>query len=275
MAFRVIFTGMLVAVIVGGCETIVQPEEMTYDRKLVISAVLESGKSIDQILIGKTLPPNQPYIPANAAVTDADGSISVDGTAHALIFDGYYQPYGSVRGFGVYRTQFFFAEPGKVYTIDVKAEGLHATATTFVPAPAVVDSLVLSSVTVSGTVQYLLDGQIVQQPGVVYSPAYSYAPSADFAVREPVFGVGKSSPGYHMRFRIPVYGLQPSLHDSLTAVITSYDESYLDYYATRFNGNATTDDLGQSLSTVKWNVQGDGIGLFIGATITKRSLNVP
>ena len=275
MKLNSFLVGVVLVLPILGCDKIVEPEEMTYDKKLVISAVLDAGKPIDQVLIGKTLPPDKPYIPLQAAVTSANCSISVDGASYTLTFVGIHDTYGQVNGMAVYSAQSLVAEPGKVYTIDVQTEGLHATATTLVPAPPVLDSIVLSNVIVSGTNYVVLDGQIAQQSGVVYSPAYSYTPSADVPVQNPVFGVGKSSPGYRMRFRIPVYGFEPSLHDSLTAVITSYDESYLDYFATRFNGYGSTSDLSQSLAPVKWNVHGDGIGLFIGAIVTKWKVTIP
>ncbi len=260
---------MFAILVVEGCDTYVQPGDMPYEKKLVISALLQAGKPADQILIGKTMPPNQNYVPSQAAVTNANGLIAVDGNVHALIFSGYYQPYGTATGLALYRTQNLIPEPGKTYSLTVEAEGLRATSTTFVPFTAEIDSLPVWTAYEYGTAVHYLGFVFKQQAGVAYAMDYSFSPSVTRDIIDPPYLLIKSTVGSAILNGIPVGGWRPDLADSLTAVILSYDEQYYDYYTTYQNGSGGGDFM-QSLAPVKWNIHGDGIGLFIGVTVTQR-----
>jgi predicted amino acid-binding ACT domain protein len=51
---------------------------------------------------------------------------------------------------------------------------------------------------------------------------------------------------------------------SLTARVYIFDHQFLDFYSTQ-NLNQVSDAIfGQTGSQVKWNIKGDGIGMFIG-----------
>ncbi len=262
--------GICAILVVEGCDTIVQPGEMPYEKKLVISALLQAGKPVDQILIGKTMPPNQGYIPSQAAVTNANGSIVVDGNVHALIYSGYYQPSGTITGFGVYKTQSLVPEPGKTYSLTVEAEGLQATSSTLVPPIADIDTLIVVTVFKYGAAQYYLGVQLKQQSGATYAIGYSFSPSVTQAIDQLPGLLMKSTVGSLLREDMSVGGWRPDLPDSLTAVIFSYDEQYYDYYSAHQYGSGPGGIFGQPFGQENWNIHGGGIGLFIGATVTRQ-----
>ncbi|RPI71382.1 MAG: hypothetical protein EHM47_10325 [Ignavibacteriales bacterium] len=47
-----------------------------------------------------------------------------------------------------------------------------------------------------------------------------------------------------------------------------YDNAFYDYFSTQGSGQTPDAIFGQSGSNVKWNITGDGIGMFIGRTDT-------
>ena len=49
-----------------------------------------------------------------------------------------------------------------------------------------------------------------------------------------------------------------------TYFVVAFDHSLWDYKVTRWAGSSGGDFFGSSGANVKWNIDGDGIGLFIG-----------
>ncbi len=262
--------GIIAVLIAQGCDTYVQPGDLPYEKKLVISALLQAGKPVNQILIGKTLPPDQNYIVSQAAVTNANAFISVESDTYPLIFDGNYQLNGMATGFAIYRAQGLIPEPGKTYSITVEAEGLRATSSTTVPPTADIDSLTVWPSYQYGAAQYWLHYWIKQQPGVTYAIGYSFSPSVVQDIVDPPTNVMKSAVGSVIDHWISVGGWRPDLSDSLAVVIFSYDDQFYDYYLSYQNYAGPSSIFGQSNGRLHWNVHGDGIGLFIGATVTRQ-----
>lgn len=119
-------------------------EELQYETasELVVEGWIEAG-DFPVVILTRTLPVHDKelnldelndYLIRWAKVTIYDGQDSVVLTG---IFDrGYYPPY-------IYTTGRMRGEVGKTYTLDVKYENYHATATTTIPARPQLDTLLV------------------------------------------------------------------------------------------------------------------------------------
>ncbi|HTP14011.1 MAG TPA: hypothetical protein VMM37_10295, partial [Bacteroidota bacterium] len=87
---------------------------------------------------------------------------------------------------------------------------------------------------------------------------------------EPTGHFVKYAVGSLIMSEFTVGGWRPDLPDSLTAVIFSYDEQFYDYYHSASNMDGPGALSGQTYGSFHWNVHGDGIGLFIGETVTQQ-----
>jgi hypothetical protein len=266
-----------------GCETVVSSDGLPYVDHIVIRGFLNAGQPVDSISVTHTLPLNVPDDPNQATVPTAQVSISVDGNSIPLQY----------IGFGL------FSDPandtvqsGKTYSIDVKWNGLHAFASTLVPQTPDVDST--------------YEGKANVQ--IYYDPYYQYSDTIvetqlEFGVRartsECYSFLFDSTAGYmHIGDTMPDHGSwgptsidlqgvaneatdghvwlsqRSEGNDSLTlawVTIGAFDASYYDFIQTYGYNSDDGDPFGTGSANPKWNVSGDGIGIFIGEAQTKRS----
>ena len=283
---------LLIALVIGGCEQIAPTDDLPYVNHLVIKGFLLAGQPLDSISITHTLPLSVSYDSALAATTSARVTVTVDGRVIPMTYLG-----GN-----------YFSDPnsdtvqsGKSYHLTVDWNGLHAESTTLVPAPPIVDSCYVGQ-TITQTypyetyVYYLtpIEFGIRPQPNTAYSILYDSISAfrhpddtiTDASEWGPEFNEFSAEqtlppdPHVWLIHQIEVVLTDPSSQkppiDSLfrsTVIVGSFDPAYANFEAS--NNNSNSDGIfGVTGTNPKWNVTGDGIGLFIGMASSRASFVV-
>jgi hypothetical protein len=270
-SLAIAYMALVIAIIplLGGCEDIASADDIPYVERIVVRGKLEVWKPVDSILLTRTLPLGVSYDPADAAITDADATITADGVTHRLLH----------IGAGFYHAPDLIVQPGRSYTLNVSSNGKKVTATTLAPLPLSIDTLTVEKAKVN--TYYGLDYVLV--PTVVFRPRgqqvylLSYTVEGRrttnaFPLQSDQHIVRASDTGtdgrIHLRGEVPEYSPFGDIDTLLTvtARLHAFDYPFYDYYQTTRNGGGNDDIFLFSFSggnTIRWNVSGDGFGMFI------------
>lgn len=251
-----------------GCEEVIESEDFPYEARLVIRGLIEEGVPVQNIYIGRTLPVSVPFNQQFADVKTASAGIRYKDSVYVLRHtqNGLY----SAPGLPVVQ--------GEKYTILVQYENLFAFAETTVPKFGDILKVVLetSRDTSAAPVTY---GYIAINPvpGVVYGATWVNLGLNDQIFLEadqfnnvvrPVSDNGILPTIGVVTMPIPRNLL--SSPSSLGARIYAYDDPFYDYFKSQGAGKLSDAIFGQASSVVKWNVKGDGIGIFVSRIRTVR-----
>lgn len=267
----------------AACEQVVPADDLPYTNQLVIKGILVAGEKPDSISITHTLPLNQNYTIDAASTPGATATITVDGQSWPLTYigGGFYRAAGidSVRA-------------GKTYTIDVQWNGLHASASTLVPGYPNITNVTLSAPRID-TMIYTYYGSGYQDTSIsihgqarmqlVPTPNAAYRILRDSIWSDSVYSHYTVSPDYsgssYQEFTLSsdaapdgtilinnVWYL--SQYDttsySVDMTIAAYDRAYYEFIRTYQSYDNSGDIFGSGGTNPKWNITGDGIGIFIG-----------
>lgn len=257
-----------ISLLLSSCEEDVVGVSLPYKEQLVIRAVLESGSPIGNIRVEKTLPPLENYSPDKAIIQNAtliieDGS-SIDTLTYA---NGYYHSK-------------LIARPGVKYRLKAIWKNHKAYAETVVPEPVDFDFVsvefkrndyvygeynAIAYTLIDPRPEYVYQGAISME-GIIYSP-------------DEIFTYSNVDRNGKLRVNLYYTGGNDTNDIKKTLkffvfVIAAYDKQFYDYFITKYNGNSSGDIFGNLGTNVRWNVTGDGIGMFIGRSIRIKKVNV-
>ena len=275
-SLSVFIVGFL-ATFITGCETSVTDTKIVlpHNEELVLQSLMEAGKPVETILVMRTLPPLQIWSLAEAIVPDAMGTIRSGEQTWSLKY----------TDSGLYTVEGFIPEPGKSYQIEVQWKNLSVTATTTIPEPPVIDSIVVErrpgscffDPDVPDTATFVTAFPH-PEPNVVYRAAsygrsnfddalYLLQPSYDVYRGSEADSTGKL--GIQTLERC--YGPEPGNLDTILVHVIGYEPAFYDYYNTKDNGS---DDgpFGGDPTAIKWNVSGDGFGFFFGYALARQQV---
>lgn len=265
--------------LVLGCEVVVEPGNLPFEEKLVVSAVLEAGQPVKKVYFTRTMSLEQAYSPDVAAVADVQGFITCEGVSYPLAFVGQVYHNGLKTGMAQYSADGLVAQATKQYQLIASWNGHSLQARTRVPDSVKIDTTYLQwqSREPYGA-SYFIVAEFSAKEKAVYggdyeSPGSSYYYSGfsrEFLIK-PVNAGDRVSLNVFVGWR-----LEQSWKDTLYVKVLCFDEPFYDYYRTRQNSMANAGDpffLGGE--NVFWNVEGDGLGLFIGMNVTKKRVYVP
>jgi hypothetical protein len=241
------------------CDDVTSLDDLPYVERLVVAGVVESGTSVE-VFFSRTMPPNEVFQPDQAALADVSGAFEVGGTSYPLLH----------VGSGVYRATGLSLSPGHTCRLKAAWNGREISATTVIPPPPIVDSAVAVVNAPAGgatTLRAYLKGRAGECYGLTYQLNF---PS------------GSATGGYFTTMSRAVtdgarevleepYSYSPGSADTVYAVVHGYDGPFYDYFISRGGNTIGHDDLLFAASTgyVNWNVEGDGIGLFIGHAVIR------
>ena len=281
--------GLLVTIFAfSSCSRFVAPPELAYEETLVISGFLTAGDTVRNIEIGRL----QAFSPdSSIAITDAQATITVDGSSYPLSLQSFHprRNNADLRAHSYYEAPGLVAISGKQYAITVTWRGKTATAKTRVPFPLTPDSVSISHN--NAKTFLIVEAFIRPRPNEVYllDQYYRYTDSnplsildslefAGGALSKPIrFEPGKTETQtlrshlwtdlYQERFRKIYTNLE---RYNALAVLYAMDIDYWDYYFTAVdNANNIGGFVQPDGRNVRWNVKGDGVGLFIGVATSR------
>ena len=257
----------------NSCEQTVSNIELPYVEQLVINCVLEPGKLVEKVRVERTLPPLESYYSYKALVADAKFIIN-DGT----------QDYILQYAEGYYYSNELIPQEGKAYTMRVEWKNKVATARTYVPRKVEFDDYqfeILKQTDLNKPwVEVILYFAIKPEPDAVYQGGTfsEFEKYYDFYTN-PARYEERDSDGklkikfgsyYYPNAEIDTNNFFNDLIAGNTFAIASCDKFYYNYWITQYNGDTEDGIFGGGGLNVSWNIEGDGIGLFIGRNITTK-----
>jgi hypothetical protein len=292
--------GALMLCGVLGCESIITDASLPYSEKIVISGVLTAGDSLKNIHISRTVAPLDTFSTEKIYVGDAVASIIVDGKSYRLELqsmediDSVYIRNRLLRS--LYHVPNLVVEAGKHYALRVEWRGKVATAETFVPNIPKVESAQVVRFEVNQTI--LTPNGIVRDtsiysavkviinvvPNEAYGIIDAYATSAmntnwmsdiltssttipETTVHSRTAVSGRLEILYRANYEFPLFS-----GSVMVAGLNAFDGALYEYLLSINNsknaiaGSSVISDLiyGNTYPNPRWNVKGDGIGLFVG-----------
>lgn len=249
---------LITAVTFISCEQPLEDEEIPYELKIVVSGTLYPYQQVKDIYIGRTLPISYQYSSEFAELTDAVAAIECGGRYYPLRHTGK----------GLYANDTLITEPGKKYVLIVNYESKLATAETTVPTPGVINKLSLALKDIGGVKENYVNAQIKPAGDEVYAITWLIMLPNGFISKEAqeapeVIGTSDLATVSVNSAIIPQYLINTS-RENLAVRVHIFDKQFRDYFTTKPNSEVTDQIYGQTRSNVKWNIKGDGIGLFLG-----------
>lgn len=248
----------------GGCENTVEEELFPFETKIVIRGVIEPGKPVTNIYIGRTIPISEKFVSAFADVSDA---------AATILFDGRFYPLRHTAN-GLYRNDTLPVLPGKTYQLIVQVENKLATAETTVPLLGPLVKPGLRVINVDNKNRTYVECPVIPQLDEVFTATWvvfyaSGQVSTEAVVLAPVKRKAAFGQTMVSTDLVPVH----YNFESLGMRLFVYDAQFYPYYFSQ--GSDRTSDLvfGQPQTNIVWNVQADGIGMFIARRDTLLSVN--
>lgn len=255
---------LIVSIVSFNCENSIEEEDFPFEFRIVVRGVIEPYKQVNNIYIGRTIPISDTFIQGFADVSDA---------AAAILYEGKLYPLRHTTK-GIYRNDTLPVLPGKTYQLFVQLEDKLATAETTVPVRGPISRPVVRSIGQGSQVKNFVECNVTPQNNEVYSATWvvlNLSGSVSSEATELAAVVRKANSGATTVTTDQV----PANYNSsaLGMRLFIYDAPFYDYFFSQ--GSNRTSDLvfGQPQNNVRWNVQADGIGMFIAKRDTLMSVN--
>ncbi|MEX1140393.1 MAG: DUF4249 family protein [Bacteroidota bacterium] len=269
---RKFITNLFVAIslMAIGCTKIVDPGEIPHDRRLVIRGIMEVGKPVDEIYIGRTLALHEQFSPEKAAVEDAIASIESNGIVYPLRYRGVVVDSLSYPRYhyGLYAADSLSVQSGRQFRLSVQWNDLNAFATASTPPVPVIDSIQIIEGEVSAYSFMFIDFQtyFTAEAGIGY-----IADRGDYYGRYSDFsnGYDRIMPPTSKQERLTVsIGVERQgelKQDSLLIILVAMESALFEYILDGgFTSRHPDDYFVPNESLIPpWNVSGDGLGLFV------------
>jgi len=246
-----------------GCEQTSTTEDIPYKTVLVIRGLVEEGKVIKDIYVGKTFPVGLKYSADFANVKDATVLLQVnDGAIYTLRH----------TSSGLYTTNNMIARRGNKYTLIVQWGDRTAYGETSVPDRGSFQSISVTTKEENGQQIFLLEGRVTPFSNEAYGAAWVVLGSGNSITDESKeFGNILRATGNSDALTVPTGNIPRNFisgSSTLGIHYYVYESSFYDFYLTQ-NSNQISDAIfGQPTAAVKWNVTGDAIGMFVARTDT-------
>lgn len=261
MTFNYFLLLVLMILPIAGCENNLEEAEFPFEFRLVVRGILEEGQPLKNIYIGRTMPIQDSISPVFSRLTDASVAVLIDDRLVRLIHTSN----------GLYENQSITVKRNTTYTLIASWEDKTATAVTYVPLPGTINSPEVKPFQKNGVTYYRIESVITPMGDEAYAAVWQLLNASG----QNVVGEGKST-GPAIKRRSPSELSFKVATEEFTGLASNnkigmrlyiYDGAFYDYYMTQ-NPNQVTDlTFGQPQAGVKWNVSGDGIGMFIGRTV--------
>lgn len=261
----------------SSCEQTITDIELPYKEQLVISCLLEAGNENPVITITRTLPPLEEPNQENIAVAGASGKVVCNGTEYPLV----------LSSDNDYVIQGLTPEEGKDYYLEVKWHDLTAKANTHI----------FDAITYKGyffdtkEIEYKnWDGQVIKQLELsLYAETepesnayYLTLKNYNYGGSQNYFWITYLTEGnanlINNKYGVLLYSYEFSYYDNIEDMkqnmlnsiykIYSFDRGFYNYWITREEGYMENGVFGNTGRNIKGNVNGDGIGVFVGTAAT-------
>ncbi len=243
------------------CNDQVVENDLDYKEKVVIRSLIESGKPI-QVYFGKTFPPNQAFNPDEAYLDNVDAVISAFEKNYKL----------EHIGNGIYTNENILAVNGIEYELKAVWNSDSILSKTYIPYSTTFQKAqLIENVSNENDTTYYLQGFLSPRENAVYGATWVIL-NAEDTVRiedEVIPNLAREQDAnlaglLLIRTRNISKELVDEYRNSLFIRVHAFDEVFYNYFITQNANNASTNIFSQSGINLRWNVEGNAIGLFIG-----------
>ncbi len=243
--------------------------------KLVIFATLDPDSAYVRVLFSRTSPIENNLNKRKIEPSLTSGWIECEGVSYSLYYDQEWMPNGQLTGYSSYLTKGLQVEPGKTYTLHALSGDQFITSTTYIPMPATINIISIE-------LYNSMEGIVVRWTGNVTSGTLPSVLSAAIQAPtdvKPTFKTFSQIIAPLSMAEITTDTLwSTKFRDSLTFSVMAMDSAYYAYSMTQNNATLVdplTDISFPTRGPAAWNIQGDGIGLFIGRVVSKQKTIIP
>jgi len=260
-----------------GCEETIDDMQLPYVEQMVVRCTLEDGMPV-KMTITKTLPPLEELTFDKIQINDVTGYIECDGIRYPIQYSD---------GFN-YKVNDLIPEIGKEYSLVLNWRDKQAHAKTRIPDRITIDTAykILTKKNVYGlyytwNIIYYVEFSPNQNSVYTALNTQSYNEQDTVNIYSNVAKRSMDTNSYG-RIVIPFFIYEwvydTSLYSQVNeynAAVEAYDTPFYDYFLTRYKGDSPTDIFSTTgQGNVHWNIQGDGIGLFLGFSSTKKHITL-
>ena len=252
--------------IATGCEVEDSEQDFPFELKLVVRGVLEANKPVQDIYVGRTLPISYNFDKSFADLTDATVAILYRDSLYVLRH----------KKDGLYFTNGLVPAQGETYKLLVQWKSYFATAETTVPIIGTVEEVELKTYIGTQVPQRYIECSIKPYINEAYALTWVSLTTSNSVTAEATEFNGVMKKGlqaYDGFMKVITDTITPGiLTETLGYRIHAFDVRFYDYFVTQNTNKVSDAVFGQPNSNVKWNVQGDGIGIFFAKSDTVRRL---
>ena len=247
--------------LVVSCEDAVVENDLTYQERLVVRGLLVAGSPIE-VTFERTLPLDQTFDSTLAQLNDVKAYITHTYTVDTLEYVGNRR----------YKTPTLIAQNGEEYTLNAEWNGKSLSGDTRVPYTTTFQNgKIVSEVNEDGDTVHYIQGFLTPREGAVYGATWVILdPVTGFHVEDNVIPVlqRESDKDLNNRLTLKTRTIPDSLYDVWHQYfyirVHAFDEEFYNFFLTQDANNASSNIFSQSGINLRWNVEGDGIGMFIG-----------
>lgn len=265
-----VLAALLCTAALTSCEETVSPTDIPYVERIIVRGVISADIPTDSIRFTRTLPVNTEYDTLAAELADVVGTVESNGESFELKHIGH----------GYYAAQGLIPISGRTYTLSASWHGKSVQASTTVPYPTPVDSIQFTPVIRNYGSQidtsYSLTVLFRPRQGEVYGMSYVVGDSdlsrwtySPYIYHTDVKRWKDTLSDGTIRISTDEYAIvdfPPPYRGEI--LMYTFDEPYYDFYNSYYYGYNNDGPFSSGESHIHWNVRGDGMGLFIGRTIT-------
>ncbi|MBX3043214.1 MAG: DUF4249 family protein [Candidatus Kapabacteria bacterium] len=269
--FSLLILIFLAGLFINSCEETITGVSLPYKEQIVVRGVIEPNGKFEGIHLTRTLNPLDEYDYNKALVSDAEVNIISDNQSYKLNFNG-----------DVYNNNDIQFLAGKQYQLDVKWKNHNPRASTFIPEQMENVELQYDTTTIYYDFEIRFSEKVIEvfayidaKPKNVYITGFlerGFEYFRDFSI----YNYNQRDKDGKLKVVFAHFGFSDGMnnYDAIIRMIKnyeyfidSYDEQYLNYYNTRYNGSMSGGIFGNEGLNIQWNVKG-GLGLFIGRNRT-------
>jgi hypothetical protein len=258
---RIIFL-FLIGILLSSCGDSIVNNDLGYKEHLVVRGILVAGEPIT-VYFGKSLPLQQTFDSANANLKNVFAYIT-----HNLKNDTMYY-----TGNGIYKCKSLIAQNGETYSLFANWNNSVVRSETSVPFTASFQNASLDTVIENNDTSFTVKGVLTPRPGAVYGATWSIISSnPSYVLEDSVISILAREKDKDLLGNLLIKTRKISIdlvrkwRSNLFIRVHAFDEQIYNFFITQDANNASNNIFGNSGVNLRWNVSGDGIGMFIGKT---------
>jgi hypothetical protein len=253
---------IITSIFFTSCEQEIVENDLSYQEKLVVRGILTAGDTIE-VYFGRTLPPNIPFNPEEANLKNVSAYIKSESAIDTLVY----------KGNGIYRTTEMIARNGEEFQLYAEWNNKSVYAETQVPFSTTFQNGRLLEENGSEGTDYFIQGILEPRRGAVYGATWVIINAqSGFRLEDSVISVLQREEDKNLQNHLTIRSrnipeeLVRQWRSSFFIRVHAFDEEFYKFFLTQDANNATNNIFSQSGINLRWNVEGEAIGMFIGKT---------